>query len=138
MDAVRILDLYNMYEPGMSIFRSNIIMVQQGPYTLQSKSNSEICIAPRTVAIVLKQKKTENQRRYTGERLFTLFRRANSGCSWNQQLHQAIRKIVFVGHLRPHTLLVYGTSDHIEALRSAWIKNILVAPDGFNLLYFGK
>lgn len=99
---------------------------------------SEICIAPKTVAIVMKQRKDSVNKRYTGDRLFALFKRANSGCSWNQQLHQAIRKVVFVGHLRPHTLLVYGTSDHIEALRSAWIKNILTAPDGFNLLYFGK
>ena len=111
-------------------------MHQKDPLT--NIKHSEICIAPKTVAIVFKQRKDAVNKRYTGDRLFALFKRANSGCSWNQQLHQAIRKVVFVGHLRPHTLLVYGTSDHIEALRSAWIKNILIAPDGFNLMYFGE
>ena len=108
--------------------------------TLKMRNNSEVCLAPKTVAIVMRQRKDQSgqQKRFSGERLFSLFKRANAGRSWNQQLHQAMRKIVFVGFLRPHTLLVYGTSDHIEALRSAWIKNLLVAPDGFSLLYFGK
>lgn len=115
--------------------RIKLTMLQKDP---SNSKSSEICIAPKSMAIVLKQSKDSNNKRYTGERLFNLFKRANSGCSWNQQLHQAIRKIVYVGHLRPHTILVYGTSDHMEALRSAWIKNILIAPDGFSLLYFGK
>lgn len=100
-------------------------------------SSSTVCVAPTTVAIGLMPQKGSKRSKVTGEQLYSRFKRANAACTWNPALIQAVKRMKLTGFLLSNTLLLHGTSDHVEVLKGAWMKNTLLAPDNYKIIHFG-
>lgn len=114
-------------------------MVLHGERKDGHRPSSRTCIAPETIVVVLNCTESETySSKSQGQRLFSQFKRANASWAWDRKTHEAINKIKFAGYLRPYTLLIHGSPEHVSTIRNAWIKNVLRAPPGFTLNYFGK
>ncbi|KAF6019380.1 hypothetical protein EB796_022347 [Bugula neritina] len=70
--------------------------------------------------------------------LFKLFRAINSQYAWSTNLTLSLKQLELVGFLKPCTLLVCGSSVHINSLHKAWINNQIIGPAGYQVNCLGE
>lgn len=111
-------------------------MVQQK----EKRKKPELKVSPKTTAIVMSLvTQTETPIKIPSPNtLFKLFRAINSQYAWSTNLTLSLKQLELVGFLKPCTLLVCGSSVHINSLHKAWINNQIVGPAGYQVNCLGE
>lgn len=79
------------------------------------------CLA--MVVCVVGETKTVN-----GKEIFDDFQLRNSTCYWNSALSESIKSLQYLGFLEPSTILLGGSDNCLENLRTAWGRRVLNDP----------